>query len=114
MRKVHLVIDPCYLMPAAAWKRFGEERNYKAEPDKPYRCSTAEKEPVLIVKTMDTPNGDGISEWNGERIAVDSGMLCVAEVEAKVGQGEEFYSGAIEFETRKEALEALPQINELF
>jgi hypothetical protein len=72
-KKFYAVIDPCYLAVGDEWDKFGEPVEWDIENAPfPHKFS---KGTVLTVEG--TANGDGY--WNG--VAVDSGTLCIAEID---------------------------------
>jgi hypothetical protein len=72
-KKFYAVIDPCYLATDDEWQAFGEPLQWDIENAPfPHKFSAGT---VLTIEA--TANGDGY--WGG--CAVDSGTLCVAEVD---------------------------------
>jgi len=73
----YLVTDPCYIMTNEQWDEYGE--NYGWDTDRwevPIPIKGGK-----ITKISTTKNGDGSTRISGQLVGVDSGTVCLAEVD---------------------------------
>lgn len=105
--KKYIITDPCYIMNKAQYDEICETRDCDFEGQLFPMDSKHQKDGDAIrFLTIRGTGGDGSTEYNGENIGVDSGMLCIAERE--IGWYNESFGA--KFETIEEAMRALPFI----
>ena len=79
MKNTYLITDPCYLTNNEQWQELGEKYEWQLQDiEEPTVVKDDEGNLFTLLKIEGTPNGDGSCKYNGSRVAVDSGLLCVA------------------------------------
>lgn len=105
--KKYIITDPCYIIEREQYDAIGNGLGWMNFTN--IGGSTLNREgggTFILHKIKGTPNGDGSTEHNGQRIGVDAGMLCIAESE----QGWEKEQWGATFETLNEARQAFQKI----
>ena len=104
-----IIIDPCYVMDEKQYKGicdFAECRFSKVGTMLKSRHKTG-GDPITFHVIRDTPHGDGETNYFGQDVGVDAGMLSIAE-RARGWDGAKEYGAT--FATLEEAKAAFPRI----
>jgi hypothetical protein len=104
LRRCDLKKDKFYLNPIAArepvfYGRTKKEKVHSFNKDSKSRDNDICK----VIRCRATRNGDGGTDYKGQRICVDSGLLCVAH--CNKGFGKRYWG--VKFPTENSALNAL-------
>jgi hypothetical protein len=108
--KKYIITDPCYIIARRDYDFIGEAFGWDnfdkmiTPATLTYRNDKNRK--ITIIKISGTPHGDGSTEYDGQLIGVDAGMLCVAYSDK--GWRAEIYGA--KFNNEDEALAAFPRI----
>ena len=72
----YLVTDPCYIMSDEQWDEYGEKYGWNTDNwPVPIKVKGG-----TITKISTTTNGDGSMKFGDQVVGVDSGTVCLAEM----------------------------------
>ena len=104
----YIVTDPCYIMTEEAYSERGEREGWENfETTNPFTTDYINKdghESKMKICIIIGTGGDGSFEHEGQSGGVDSGMLCIAELEDETGWETETYGA--KYKTLGEAEQA--------